>query len=456
MTRALAPVAQAGDVFRPADLRAAAVAPSPLAAWVLHCLVALVACAIAWAVFGRLDIVAVADGRLVPRVALPIVQPAEAGVVREILVVEGEMVLPGQVLVRLDPGVAEAETRALAHELALRQLQQRRIDAELAERPLPRLPGDGESAFDRALQQYRANRSAYLDTLAQETAVRQRVAQELSAAAAVAVKLERTLPIYRTLAERFDRLQREGFVSELAALEREREHIEKQQDQRAQEHTVASLQASLAQADRRLAQVTSAYRAQLHAERAQAEAQRSRVAEDLAKQLTRAESIELRAPQAGVVKELATHTRGAVVGAGTVLLTLVPAGEELQAEVLVRNADIGFVRPGQPVRVKLASYPFQKYGLIEGSVVRVSPDATDAAAPRRDSAADPPPAETAGLAGYRARIALAAQTLPFDDAALPLAAGMLAVAEIRLGERTLLEYLLAPVRQAWHDAARER
>lgn len=446
----------AGDVFRPADLRTGAVAPSPLAAWVLHCLVALVACAIVWMVFGRLDIVAVADGRLVPRVALPIVQPVEGGVVREILVAEGETVLPGQVLVRLDPGVTEAETRALAHELALRQLQQRRIEAELAEKPLPRLPGDGEAAFDRALQQYRANRSAYLDALAQESALRQRVAQELSAATAVAVKLERTLPIYRTLADRFDRLQREGFVSELAALEREREHIEKQQDQRAQEHTVASLRASLAQADRRLAQVTSAYRAQLHAERAQAEAQRSRVAEDLAKHLTRAESIELRAPQAGVVKELATHTRGAVVGTGVVLLTLVPAGEELQAEVLVRNADIGFVRPGQRVRVKLAPYPFQKYGLIEGSVVRVSPDATDAAPPRRDSAADPPAAETPGLAGYRARIALAAQTLPFDGAALPLAAGMLAVAEIRLGERTLLEYLLAPVRQAWHDAARER
>jgi HlyD family secretion protein len=456
LRRALAPAADAGDAFRPAELRVAATRPSPLAARVLHCLEALLACVIAWAMVGRLDVVAVADGRLVPRVALPIVQPAEAGVVREILVVEGETVLPGQVLLRLDPGVTDAETRALTHELAQRQLQLRRIDAELAGMPLPRLHGDGNEAYGRALQQYFANRSAHLDAIAQESAVRQRVAQELSAAMATAVKLQRTVPIYRTMAERYEQLRSEGFVSELAALERQREHIEKEQDLRAQEHTVASLRANLEQAERRLAQVTSAYRAQLHAERAQAEAQRSRVAEDLAKQLTRADGIELRAPQAGVVKELATHTRGAVVGAGTVLLTLVPAGEELQADVLIRNADIGFVRVGQPARVKLAAYPFQKYGLIEGSVVRVSPDATDAAPPRRDAVAESPAAESAGLAGYRARVALAAQTLPFDEAALPLAAGMLAVAEIRLGERTLLEYLLAPVRRAWHEAARER
>ena len=198
----------------------------------------------------------------------------------------------------------------------------------------------------------------------------------------------------------------------------------------------------------------SAYRQQLHAERAQAAGQRGRLDEELAKQLQRAQTVELRAPEAGVVKDLATHTIGTVVSPGTVLLTLVPVGEALQADVLVRHIDAGFVRVGQPAKVKLASYPFQKYGLVEGVVVHVGPDATESAPSRRDpTEADALPTPTGG---YRARIELASQSIPFDGHTLPLNSGMQAVAEIRLGDRTLLEYLLAPVQKAWHEAARER
>ena len=440
------------DSFGAAALRIDERPPSPLPRLVLRCLLALVAAIVLWLVFGQLDIVAVAEGRLTPRANLKIVQPAEAGVVREIAVSEGQLVIAGEVLVRLESNLAEADTRALQGELALAALRLRRIDAELVDAPLARHPGDGDDAFARADAQLRANRAAYLDASAQEAAAVTRIRQELSAAREVEHKLARTVPIYQTMAERYSKLAREGFVSELFALERERDRIEKEHDWSAQQHTVESLEASLAQADRRLAQVGANYRQQLHAERAQVETQRVRIAEDLAKQLHRAAAVELVAPQAGVVKDLATHTVGTVVAPGTVLLTLVPAGEELQADVVVRNADAGFVRVGQPAKVKLATYPFQKYGLVDGSVVHVSPDAAEPSASRRDSDSDASSASN----GYRARIALASQSLVFDRAALPFASGMQVAAEIRLGERSLLEYVLAPVRKAWHEAARER
>ena len=427
--------------------------PSPLATRLLHCLLALLVCTGLALAFGRLDIVAVAEGRLVPRVALPIVQPASAAVLAEVLVAEGDTVLPGQLLIRLDPAEVEADVRALSVEVAARQLQLRRVDAELAGVPLRRLEGDAAEAFARAAALQRANRAALDVALAQEDAARARVAQELSSAVEVATKLARTVPIYRTADERFRQLQREGFVSELAALERTREHIEREQEHKAQEHTVASLRAALRHADERHAAVVANHRAQLHAERAQAEGQRARAAEELAKVLARAAGAELRAPQAGVVKDIATHTRGAVVGAGTVLLTLVPAGEELQAEVVVRHVDAGFVRAGQAARVKLAPYPFQKYGLLSGVVERVSPDATAGGPARRDTGED---ADASAGSGYRARVALESQSLAFDGQLLPLTSGMLVAAEIRLGERTLFEYLAAPLRRAWHDAARER
>jgi len=178
----------------------------------------------------------------------------------------------------------------------------------------------------------------------------------------------------------------------------------------------------------------------------QAEAELARLAEALARQMHREDRIELRAPQAGIVKDVATHTPGAVVGAGTVLVTLVPAGEELVAEVLVRHEDAGFVHPGQGARVKLAAYPFQKYGTIDGRVLHVAADATEPTGDRG----------VAAPSGYRARIALASQALRDADATLALASGMLVTAEIRLGERRVVEYLLSPLGKAWREAARER
>jgi hemolysin D len=442
-----------GD-FLPGPLRLLEHPPSPIPRRLLYWLLGLLVFAALWLVFGRLDIVAVADGRLTPRTSLKIVQPTDPGTVVEIAVTEGEMVLPGQILMRLDPGLHEAETRALQGELAQRALQLRRIDAELADRPLLLLPGDSSETFARADAQHRANRMSYLDALAQESSAVARTTQDLQAAEAVQSKLQRTVPIYQTMADRYRTLQSEGYVSELAALERQRDRIEKEQDLAAQEHTVQSLRANLAQAHRRLAQVSSTYRQQLHAERAQAAGQRGHAEEDLAKQLHRAKAVELRAPAAGVVKDLATHTIGTVVSPGTVMLTLVPLGEELQADVLVRHIDAGFVRVGQRARIKLASYPFQKYGLVEGTVVHVSPDASDNATMRHDpgdeGTAPAPPN------GYRARIELVSQSIPFDGHPLPLNPGMQVIAEIRFGDRTLLEYLLAPVQKAWHEAARER
>lgn len=440
--------------FLPSSLRLVEAAPSPLPRQLLYWLTGLVVLGLAWVVFGRLDIVAVASGKLVPRTSLKIVQPADAGRIAEIAVKEGDAVVAGQVLVRLDADLHDADTRSLRGEIQQRILQLRRIDAEADDTPLERFVDDPDPLFARIEAQHRVNRAAYADALAQEESAIARIRQELRAAHAIHDKLGRTVPIYRTMAERYATLQREGFVSELAALERHRERIEKEQDLEAQSHTVEGLQASLAQAQRRLVQVTSSYRQQLHAERAQALGHKLRLDEELAKVLYRASAVELRAPQAGVVKDLVTQTQGTVVAPGTVLLTLVPAGEELQADVLVRNVDVGFVRVGQHARIKVATYPFQKYGIVEGSVVHVSPDASETAA-----SAGHRPAEGEDAAGthtYRARIGLGTQSLAFDGRLLPLVSGMQVEGEILLGERSLLEYLLAPVQRAWHDAARER
>lgn len=433
--------------FRPDLLRLQGRPPHPLARAMLWLLLALFAAALAWAALARLDIVAVAPGKLVPSSYLKIVQPAEQGIVREILVREGALVDPGQVLLRMDAVVSEADRQAVQAEFHMRRLALRRVEAELADAPFAGEPDDPPQAYAQALAQYRANRAAHDNRLAQERTALERARHDLAAAEQTRAKLERVLPHYREQEQAFEKLAKDGFAGRMMATDKARERIEREQDLRVQEAVIAAAQAGIAQAERRLRQVEAEYRRQLQDERAQTAARLEQLTQELAKLDHRRGLLELKAPQAGVVKELATHTPGAVVGPGSILMTLVPRDETLRAEVWVSNEDIGFVRAGQPVKLKLAAYPFQKYGMLDGAVAQVSADAQD----RPAEAAGRPP----GLI-YRALVDLAAQSLDGGGALLALTPGMQVTAEIRLGTRSVLEYLLSPVQKAWHEAGRER
>ncbi|HXF67003.1 MAG TPA: HlyD family type I secretion periplasmic adaptor subunit [Burkholderiales bacterium] len=424
--------------------------PSPLARLVLHLLLGLFGVALLWAGFGRLDIVAVAQGKLVPQSFLKIVQPAEPGIVREILVKEGEAVSEGQVLIRMDTRLSEADARALKAELDRRRLQLRRIEAELAGRSLERAPEDPPALYAQTEALLEARRRAYLDALGAEQATLARARHDLESALEVEDKLKKTLPIYKDQADSWDRLAREGFAGRLLALERRRAFLEAEQDLRAHAKVVAGLKALIAQSERRIAQIASNYRRELASERAEAEAAHHKLAQDWDKLQHRRELLELRAPQAGVVKDLATHTPGTVVAAGTILLTLVPHEGPLVAEVWVSNADAGFVQENQKARVKLAAYPFQKYGVLEGVVRQIGADAQE----KQD--ASPGAGGEPKQSAYRALVVLERDHLQSAGRRLPLRPGMQVSAEIHLGTRTVLEYLVSPVRKIVHEAGRER
>jgi len=384
--------------FAPGILKIQNKPPSPLPRMVLYSLLGLFVVAMLWIIFGRLDIVAVAQGKLVPQTYVKIVQPADAGIVEKIFVKEGEQVQAGQVLMRMDTTLVDADGKAVFAEYQRRGIQLRRIDAEMANQPFTKQADDPQNLFLQADAQYRANRQAYQDT---------------------------------------------------------RERIEKEQDLRTQTYNIASLQASIAQSEKKLAQITSSYRQKLQEERADALAQYQKLAQDWAKQQHKSELLELKAPQAGIVKDLGTHTEGTVVSPGTVLMTLVPTHEQLQAEVWVENEDEGFVRVNQPVKVKVLSYQFQKYGMVDGRVSYVSADASDGKqnAPQQDTNNDKNAQQPAK---YRALVRLKTQSLSEDGVRFDLSPGMQVAAEVKLGTRSILEYLLSPVQKAFHESGRER
>jgi len=450
--------------FSPPLIRLQDSQPSPLGRRVLQVLFALLVALVLWSAIGRLDIVAVAEGKLVPQSFLKIVQPAESGIVREILVREGQSVAEGQVLMRMDALISEADRRTLEADFYRKTLTLARIDAELgqagfkagAEAPAGPSTELWTGLAREVEAQYRANRTALEAALAEERAKMEKARREMAVAQQVRIRLAETLPHYRAQDAAFEKLSKDGFAGPLMASDKKRERIEKEQELATQEHVIASAQASIAQSEKRLAQIAADHRRQLYAERNEMQGQVDKLVQERAKQAHRQGLLELKASQAGVVKDIATHTAGTVVQPGTVLLTLVPQDDILRAEVWVSNQDIGFVRQGQPVKLKLAAFPFQKYGMVEGMVEHVSADAADANTQGQQNGAGEKNARAAAPLAYRALVALKAMRIEQDNERLPLTAGMQASAEILLGTRSVLEYLLSPVQKAWHEAGRER
>lgn len=435
--------------FAPDILRLQQEPPSPLPRAILYLLGTLLVALAVWSTIGRLNIIAVASGKLVPQTYVKVVQPASAGIIKEILVREGDAVKAGQVLARLDPGMSEVDARQVGDQLQIARLSQRRIDAELAGIEPTAQADDVPELFGQMLAQYRARRQAQTDAIDAQRAMLGKAEQDLRAALEMQSKLKQTLPIYQDQEHAWQQLQKEGFAGRLLAEERRRMRIEAQQELKAQVHAIEGYRATITQSRKRMEQLDSNYRQALYSERVDTTAQAEKLEQDQRKQLLRRDLLELRAPQDGTVKDLATHTEGAVLAPGSVLLTIVPANEPLRAEVWVTNLDRGFVHPGQLVKVKVAPYPFQKYGMVEGVITTVGADVTEQPNDSNDQKA--PPSHR-----FRSLVELKSQFLDANGVHHPLTPGMQVDAEIKLGDRTVLEYVLSPVRKAFHEAAHER
>lgn len=432
--------------------------PSPLPRVVLRGVLILLFVLLLWAMFGRLDIVSVAEGKLVPISYLKIVQPADSGIVREIAISEGQHVQKGQLLIRMDANLSEADSKSIQNQLQHKVLELRRIESELNGKPFKLIPTDSVELFNRIYAEYQSNRRALEDDIAAEQASLQKAHSELASTQEVQRKLEQTLPSLKTQEAAYDELVKEGFAGTLMAQEKQRDRITVEQDLRAQEYNGKSLQASISQSQKRLNQIQSDYRQKLEAERVAIYAEHQRLEQEWAKQSHKNSLLELKAPQAGIVKDLATHTPGTVVSPGTVLMTLVPKNEVLQAEVWLKNEDAGFVHAGQEVKLKLMAYPFQKYGMIDGKVLQVSADATDKSNTNNQNSQSDSALNPSGSTqmAYRTIVQFDKQNLEIEQQKLLLTPGMQVAAEIKLTDQTVMQYLLSPISKAFHEAGRER
>lgn len=394
---------------------------------------------ILWATLADLDIVVTAQGKLVPVNFVQVAQPAESGIVRRVLVADGDTVKAGQPLIEMDPVFAQADSKSAEAEASLLRQQLTRITAEQS--------GAAPNLTDpQVLSDYLARRAAYQaaqaearGTLALAQANLETARQERSKAASLS-------PVARQQAEMLETLAASGFVSRAALNDKRFGRIEAEQEEQVRVRAVVAAEAAVQQAQAALSRVEADYQRQLAAERTDVASRLAQAEATLSKSAHREALTVLRAPVAGVVTGMSVKSANQVVGAGTVLLSLVPQGEPLRFEGWMRNEDSAFVTPDMPAKVKLSAYPFQKYGWLAGNVTWLGVD-SETPESMRNVSGEP--------LFYRVRVEVP-QTLLGKAGKLALKPGMQAIADVQVGTRTPFEYLISPVRKVALEAARER
>jgi len=385
-----------------AEVRAAALLDAnPFAGLSLLMLVAVLGVGWFWADAAVLEEVTTGEGVVIPSSREQVIQSLEGGILSELAVGEGDVVERGEVLLRIDDtrfGASYREGRARRDAL---RASIARLAAE-AEGGAPEFPADLPEALievERAL--YESRRLALEQGLAALTRSL-RLAEE---------ELEMTAPLVQ-----------EGVVSEVEVLRLRRD--------------VSELRGKIA--DRR-----NAFRADARSTRAEKQAELAALDQLMSAREDVVRRAVIRAPMRGTVKNIRFTTVGGVIAPGQEIMEIVPLEDQLLVEARIRPKDVAFLRPGLPAVVKITAYDYSIYGGLDGEVVHISPDTIEG--------------ETRGEERfYRIRVRTERPHLEGEDGPLPIIPGMTATVEILTGEKTVLDYVLKPVRKVQERALKER
>jgi hemolysin D len=453
--------------FLPAALEIVESPPSPVGRAIGATIIALFCLALIWAIVGHVDIVASASGKVVLSGRVKLIQPLEAGVVRAIHIRDGQSVKAGDLLIELDSTMTTAEQAHIRSDLIAAELDIARLRAALGD------SDDPESAFHppaaarpdliamqrqfliQQTEEYR-NKLASLDRQqAQKEAERGTVAATISKVENTEPILQQRLDILKTLADK-------GLGSRITYLEVLQLLTENQKESAVQKSRLEEANAALAAITDSRAQAAAEFRRTLFGDLAEAERKAAGLRGDLAKAEERMKLQRLTAPVDGVVQQLSVHTVGGVVTPAQQLAVVVPVDAALEVEAMIANRDVGFVHPGQQAQIKVDTFNFTRYGLLDGQVVSVSPDAIVRDDPQnknneKSRAADNDSSEPKGQEYvYSARILLKKTKIQVEDGIANLSPGMAVTVEIKTGSRAVISYLLSPLLRYRHESMHER
>lgn len=433
--------------FLPAalELQETPVSPAPrIAMWLL---IAFAGIALLWAIFGQMDVVATAHGKIVPNDRTKVIQPFETSIVKAIRVVDGQTVKAGEVLIELDATNTAADSTRVANDLAVAHLQALRAKALLLSITTGKAPALGivpNVEAHRVAQEQRMLEGQYNEFLAKLARIDADIAKrqaELRSTEEIVRKLEQTAPIAHQRAQDFKDLVEKNFISKHGYLEKEQIRIEQEADLATQRSRLKELAAALLEGrSQRIALIAETRRLALDSLN-EAEQKTTTYSQELIKAESHGKMMTLTAPVDGTVQQLAVHTVGGVVTEAQELMMIVPQDNPIEVEAYVENKDIGFVNPGQEAVVKIETFPFTKYGIINAKVTQVSNDAVND--------------EKRGLI-FPARVNLERATIQVENKTVNLTPGMAVTVEVKTAQRRVIEYFLSPLLQYKDESLRER
>jgi membrane fusion protein, hemolysin D len=456
--------------FLPAALEILETPASPVGRAIGATIILFFALAVVWAIFGRVDIIATAPGKIVPTGRTKTIQPLEAGIVAAIDVRDGDHVAAGQVLIELDRKVTQAERRHVAEDLLASQLDVARLAAlrdnfamGLVPAELKAPPGAAEADVLRTRASMRAQageQQAKLASIVRQIEQKQAEAQSITATIA---KIDASLPLIEEEATVRRKAMQIEFGNRIAYLDAQTKLVDQQNERIVQERKIAEVTAARQALEQQVEQTKSAYEHQVLNDLADAAKKVAELSQDLVKAEEKTSEQILRSPIDGTVQQLAVHTVGGVVTPAQQLMVIVPAESHLEAEAMISNRDIGFVSAGQPAEVKIDTFNFTRYGLIHGKVVSVSRDAILRDKPNAKAGAAKPDGALSDSSEpegqellYSARVALDETQMQVEDKMVDLAPGMAVTVEIKTGTRRIIEYVMSPLLRYRHESLRER
>ncbi|ATM05925.1 HlyD family secretion protein [Raoultella planticola] len=435
--------------FLPAVLEVQDTPPSPAGRGIIWCVMLTMSAALLWAAWGKVDIVAVTQGKIVVSELSRPVNAAVTAEVAAVMVREGMHVAQGQPLIKFNDGHLQAQIKenrlrqrinrfhiarltllnryyhqgSVTAQLPPAYLQE---DVALAEQAALRLTAEIEA--DRREKAVFDSRRAVLLAQLAEGQVEKALAENL-------------LPLFREQYQALEALYQKKLTSRDSLLESGKKYTESRHRVVAAETRAQEVRDSLHQIDEE-AQARTADKTHALAKESAERSDENRVLET---QLNQLQSLSaqylLRAPVSGTVESLVFRDAGGAVEPAQELLKIVPDSGERVAEVMVRNQDVGFLRPGQKAAVKISTFDFTRYGWVTGELRQVSADAVED--------------RELGLV-YRAVISLKRRTLLVEGEEKLLEPGMQVTGEIKTGRRTILSYLLSPVMEALDGVGKQR
>jgi membrane fusion protein, hemolysin D len=456
--------------FLPAALEILETPASPVGRAIGGLIILFFTIAIVWATFGHVDIIATAQGKIVPTGRTKTIQPLEPGIVAAIHIQDGDKVTAGQVLIELDRTVTLAERKHVTSDLISSQLDVARLTAvrdSFESGAIPRdiaVPsGASEADVVRTKSSMRSQAGEQVAKLASIVRQIEQKKAEADSVTANIAKIDASMPLVEETASIRKKAMEIQYGNHIAYLEAQTRLVEQQNERLVQQRKLVEIAAARQALEEQIEQTKAGYEHQVMNDLADAEKKVAEFQQDLVKAERKIEEQILRSPIEGTVQQLAVHTVGGVVTPAQQLMIIVPVESHLEVEAMLSNRDIGFVSVGQQAEVKIDTFNFTRYGLLQGKVVSVSQDAIV-----RDQLNKKPADKKLGGALsdssepegqellYSTRVSLDETQMQIEDKMVNLAPGMATTVEIKTGKRRLIEYLMSPLLRYRQESLRER